>query len=194
MFACRGVNDKDAVPKLKKFLRMALKHGAVNAGQIRVGNIFRFSSPEELLAVVEKSEHIYSLYTVFDDREKVQALLKDVVTADLGLSVVVSGLFDEVDKMCQEVGIKRHTAQCSLGVWGKREKLPPEEILDITTMCGHGMVSANLVRRMATEVRKGLTSLEVAASIMAKPCVCGVFNPKRAEDLLRQCIAAGIGE
>ena len=61
-------------------------------------------------------------------------------------------------------------------------------------MCGHGMVSFNLVRRMASEVRKGTLSLQKAAGIMAKPCVCGVFNNKRAEDLLKQCIDIGIGE
>ena len=192
IFACRGINDGNALPKLQEFLRMALEHDAVNAGQIRMGNMFCFSSSEELLEAMGKAERIQSVYTVFDDREKVLSLLEDVVKADLGLSVVVSGLFDEIEKMCQALGIKRHTAQCSLGVWGKTEKLPPQEILDITTMCGHGMVSANLVRQTATEVRRGMVSLEKAGQTLARPCVCGVFNPKRAEELLKRCIATDI--
>ena len=149
------------------------------------------SSTEELLERVVRDKKVY---VVFDDREKAAALVKEAKKADLGLSVIVSGLFAEVDKICQAAGIKRHTAQCSLGVWGKVEQLPQTEILDITTMCGHGMVSFNLVRRMATDVSKGLRSLEEAAGIMAKPCVCGIFNTKRAEDLLKKCIARGIGE
>jgi hypothetical protein len=124
----------------------------------------------------------------------VEDFVKDIVEANLGLSVIVSGLFDEVDEVCQAVGIKRHTAGCSLGVWGRIEKLPQAEVLDITTMCGHGMISSNLVRRMATEIRKGLTNFEEAARIMAKPCTCGIFNPKRAEELLRQYIAKGSKE
>ena len=95
--------------------------------------------------------------------------------------------------MCMAADIKRHTAQCSLGVWGKVERLPQAEILDISTMCGHGMISFNLVRRMATDVRNHSISLEEAAGIMAKPCVCGIFNPKRAEDLLMTYIAGSSG-
>lgn len=190
MYAAKGINDKDAGLKLQEFLRMGYKYGPVNAGPARVGDMF-MSSPEKL---VERVVRATSAYMVFDDRGKVEALVNDVVEADLGLSVIVSGLFDEVDEVCRAVGIKRHTAQCSLGVWGRVERLPQAEILDITTMCGHGMLAFNLVRRMAAEVRKGLVSLEKAGRIMAKPCVCGVFNPKRAEDLLRQCIAMGLGE
>jgi len=133
------------------------------------------------------------IYMVFDDRAKVEAFVNEVVKADMGISVIVSGLFMEVDEICQKAGIKRHTAQCSLGVWGKVERLPQQEILDITTMCGHGMVSFGLMRRMAANVRNGLVSLEEAAGIMAKPCVCGAFNPKRAEDILRKYIAGGRG-
>lgn len=188
MYTAVGINREGAGPKLQEFLRMSYKYDPLNAGSAKTGNMFTASRDE----IIERAAGAYSIYVVFDDRKKAKALVKDVAKADLGLSVIVSGLFDEVDKICQEVGIKRHTAQCSLGVWGKREKLPPEEILDIITMCGHGMVSANLVRQMATEVKKGLTSLEAAASTLAKPCVCGVFNPKRAEDLLKHCIAAGI--
>jgi len=190
MYAARGINDKDAGPKLQEFLRMGYKHGPLNAGPARVGDMF-MSSPE---TVIERVVRARSAYVVFDDRNKVEALLNDVVEANLGLSVIVSGLFDEVDKVCQAVGIKRHTAGCSLGVWGRVERLPEAEVLDIATMCGHGMVSFNLVRRMAAEIKKGLTSFEEAGRILAKPCTCGIFNPKRAEDLLRQYIAKGFGE
>jgi len=190
MMQARDINDKDAGPRIQEFMRMGYKYNPVNAGPARLGDMF-MSSPEEL---VDRLARAGIGHLVFDERGKVEAFINDVVKADLGLSVVVSGLFDEVDKMCRSAGIKRHTVQCSLGIWGKVEKLPQAEILDITTMCGHGMVSSNLVRRMAIEVTKHSTSLEEAGRIMARPCSCGVFNPKRAEDLIVRYIESDSGK
>ncbi len=64
--------------------------------------------------------------------------------------------------------------------------LPEEPVLGITTMCGHGMVAANLVREMAQQVKKGRKTLQEAGIELAKPCQCGIFNPKRAESLLEK--------
>jgi len=53
-------------------------------------------------------------------------------------------------------------------------------------MCGHGMVSFNLIRKMVDHVKlRRLTTTE-AARIMAKCCACGAFNPARAEMLLEK--------
>jgi len=188
IYPAKGINDEGAGPKVEEFLRLGYEGGMVNAGPSRTGDRFMVD-PQRILDGVARAG---SAYAVFNDKEKVAAFINDVVTADLGLSVIVSGLFDEVGDICQRAGIKRHTAQCSLGVWGKTDRLPPEEILDITTMCGHGMVSFNLVKRMAGEVRQGLISLNEAARKMARPCSCGVFNPTRAEDLLRVIINSGL--
>lgn len=190
MMASRGINDNEAGPKVQEFLRMGYKYGPVNAGPARTGD--RFMSDREKL--VDRLARASIAHLVFDGREKVEAFIKELVKADLGLSVVVSGLFDEVDGICQSAGIKRHTAQCSLGVWGNVDSLPGDEVLDITTMCGHSMISFNLVRRMVSEIRKGSLSLEEASRKLARPCSCGVFNPKRAEDLLQKCVAAGLGD
>ena len=190
IYPARGVNDEGAGPKAEEFLRLGYRHGPVNAGPSRTGDVFLFD-PQRVL---DRINRVGSAYVVFDDKDKVVAFIKDVVKADLGLSVIVSGLFSEVGDICREAGIKRHTAQCSLGVWGETDRLPPEEILDITTMCGHGMISSNLVRRMAREVSQGLISFEEAASKLARPCSCGIFNPKRAHDLLRVAIEKGAGD
>ncbi|HEY31517.1 MAG TPA: hypothetical protein G4O10_00235 [Dehalococcoidia bacterium] len=190
IYPARGINDEGAGPKAEEFLRLAYRHGPVNAGPARTGDVF-ISDPQRVL---DRISRVGSAYAVFDAKDKVTAFVKDVVKADLGLSVIVSGLINEVGDICQQVGIKRHTAQCSLGVWGKTDRLPPEEMLDITTMCGHGMISSNLVRRMAREVSRGLNSFEEAASKLARPCSCGIFNPKRAQDLLRVAIEKEAGD
>lgn len=188
IYPARGINDEGAGPKLQEFLRIGYQHGPVNAGPSRTGDRF-MTDPQRVLDRVSRAG---SAYAVFDDRQKVAAFVSDLVKGDLGLSVIVSGLFDEVDHICRAAGIKRHTAQCSLGVWGDTDRLPADDVLDIMTMCGHGMISANLVKRMAGEVSRGLVSLEEAGRKMARPCSCGIFNPKRAEDLLRAFVDKGI--
>ena len=38
---CRGYNDKDSVPKLKRFLRMATRYTPVNLGDASHGGAYR---------------------------------------------------------------------------------------------------------------------------------------------------------
>ena len=99
---------------------------------------------------------------------------------DLGISVTVSGPRAEVEKMCRDFGIKPHSANFSLDIWGRREKLPPEEILEFITMCGHGMISKALVVDTIERVKAGKMTPEEGAVRMGSPCVCGFFNPTRA--------------
>jgi hypothetical protein len=182
MYAAKGFNDKDVGIKLQNFLKMGYVYQPVNAGPARTGDRFMVE-PEKLPERILRSS---SAYIVYDSREKAEALVKDLVQADMGVSVIVSGLFDEVNIMCESAGIKSHTAMCSLGVWGKTGLLPEDdEILGIATMCGHSMVGFNLIRRMAQDVETGRISLEKAAQMLARPCSCGIFNPERAKELLQ---------
>jgi len=61
-----------------------------------------------------------------------------------------------------------------------------KKILEFNTMCGHGMVSFNLVRKMIDYVKLRRLTAKEAARIMAKCCECGAFNPVRAETLLEK--------
>jgi len=58
--------------------------------------------------------------------------------------------------------------------------------LEFNTMCGHGMVSFNLIRKMIEYVKLRRLTPKKAAKIMAKCCECGAFNPTRAEMLLEK--------
>jgi hypothetical protein len=46
------------------------------------------------------------------------------------------------------------------------------------------MVAAQLVERRARDIRSGKLTTQAAARELAKLCVCGIFNPVRAEKLL----------
>jgi hypothetical protein len=131
---------------------------------------------------------------VFDDRANMESALAQLAEAELGLSVVVSGLFDEVADSCKKAGTRAHTVNHSLGFWGRTEKLPRREILEITTMCGHGLIAPGLVWHLAGRIRREEVSEADACRTMRKMCLCDIFNHVRAEGLMThlvQEIAAG---
>ena len=72
----------------------------------------------------------------------------------------------------------------SLGVFGSLDKLPPREVREINSMCGHGMVSFNLIKKVIEEVKLGRMTPEQGAHLLAKPCECGAFNLTRARQVL----------
>ena len=53
-------------------------------------------------------------------------------------------------------------------------------------MCGHGMVSVNLIKKAVEKVKNGKLTSEKAAENLFKPCMCGIFNPHRAAKLLER--------
>ncbi|MFC2016189.1 4Fe-4S binding protein [Chloroflexota bacterium] len=127
-------------------------------------------------------------HLVYDSREKVCKVLKDLATADLELSVLVSGLRDQVAECCHDAGLSPHTVNQSLGFWGKTEQLPPFRILEITTMCGHGRVPPNLVWELTEQVQQHSVGTGEAARKMGKLCLCNIFNEVRAARLLGKLV------
>lgn len=152
----------DIREKMGKFYQICLKHRPVNANSSVAWRIY-----------------------VFDAKEKVTNVLKELVEAELGISIVVSGLYDEVADCCHRVGIEPHTINYSLGFWGNTSKLPPKNILEITTMCGHSLISPNLVWDMAQRVSKGFPVADATEKV-AKRCACDIVNGKRCELLLEK--------
>jgi hypothetical protein len=178
--AAKGFNEDGADEKMREFLRIMMRHNPVNAGDMRSGNIFN-SNMDDILSNVSSTSIVHG---VFSDSDTATKVLQDLKDADLGMSVVVSGPFDSVNCICEKVGLKPHSLDFSAGIWGNTKKLPPKEVQEVTTMCGHGMVSANLVKSMVDEVKAGRKTPEEAAKVLAPQCACGIFNPARAAELL----------
>ena len=173
-----GINDRGSDSKLQEFLRIAMRHDPKNIGSITIGNMFSHNT-EEVIANAHGVAH-----AVFDNPHTVVDVLRDLKEAGLGMSVVVSGILDSVNECCRKADLKRHTVEFSLGIWGKADKLPSNDILEVTTMCGHGMVSTNLVKSAVKDIREGIKSPDDAARELVPNCCCGVFNPARAAKLL----------
>jgi hypothetical protein len=191
-----GRNDKDSVPKLKAFLEMALPFNPVNMGDPVHGGALRPSRDlttianwkrdmtPDFRAVIDGIDEPASVVAIFDNQDSASQFLKKVVEADLGLSVNISTSVEGAEQCCKFAGIPRHSVGYSLGFEGAIEKLPNTQLLKLTTMCGHGMISASLAKKMIDWVKEGRRSPDQAVTYMARFCSCGVFNPLRAKRIL----------
>jgi hypothetical protein len=191
-----GRNDKDSVPKLKAFLEMALPFNPVNIGDPVHGGALRPSRDLTTIAnwkrdmtpdfrsVIDGIDEPASVVAIFDNQDSASQFLKKVVEADLGLSVNISTSVEGAEQCCKFAGIPRHSVGYSLGFEGAIEKLPNTQLLKLTTMCGHGMISASLAKKMIDWVKEGRRTPDQAVTYMARFCSCGVFNPLRAKRIL----------
>jgi hypothetical protein len=196
--AARGVNEEGAPAKLQEFLRLALKHNPINAGNGVKGGVYRPSQNLNPLAhwrrtdtldfkaIAESIDSCTVAAAVFDRLANCEAFLAELKQADLGVSVNVSSLAETAHTCCRKAGLTRHSVGYSLGFHGDLNLLPDRHILELSTMCGHGMVSHNFARKMVDWVKEGRRDPKQAATYMARFCTCGVFNPTRASRILEE--------
>jgi hypothetical protein len=180
--AAKTVNAKGSAGKMRKFFEILEKHDWVNCGDMKTGNILNCDRDTIYHGIQDTS----IVHFVFRDKKEVGKILEELEAAQLGNSVVVSGLVEDINRQCKRAGLQMHTVEFSGGIHGRVELLPEKPVLEITTMCGHGMVASNLVRELVRQIKKGKKTLQEAGLELAKPCQCGVFNTKRAEALLEK--------
>jgi len=177
-----GYNKEGCAPQIKQFYQIVLRHDPVNVGGINTGNMTK-DGIENILQRVNDATHATA---VFDNLDTLAKVVQELKEADLGFSINISGLIEGADECCRKAGLVRHSVEHSLGYVGAVNRLPERPVLEISTMCGHGMVSFNLVKKMIELVKLGKLTPAQAAGQLARPCECGAFNPKRAEFLLEQ--------
>jgi len=183
IMAAKGITREGAAPKLRQCMEVLLRHNPVNWGNIETGNA-QSATRQQVLAGIRDGTLVHAVYT---DPGAVASVLKELKGLDTGLSVVVSGLMDDVGECARQAGLEPHTVHLSLGVHGNTASLPDEPaVMAVNTMCGHGMVSFNLIKRLADDVARGTLTAAEAATTMARNCHCGIFNLHRATELLRE--------
>ncbi len=178
----KNINHEGSAPKLRKFLEMCRDLGAIKIGDTRKGNEYVQGSLENMLDNVEDRAVVQA---VFDDEKKAIIALIAIKNADIGLSLVVSGLFEQTRDCCKKAGLKMHTVNQSLGRWGRTDRLPTGPVLELNTMCGHGMVAVDLIENTIEKVITNKWTPEKAAENLFKSCVCGIVNTTRAADIFR---------
>jgi hypothetical protein len=189
-------NDVDSVPKLKKFLEMALPFKPVSVGDpihggtlrpargLSTASNWKRDMTPDFRAVIDGIDAPASVVAIFDNQLAAEQFLKVAAEADLGLSVNMSASIEGARECCNFAGITRHSVGYSLGFEGATEKLPDAQLLKLTTMCGHGMVSTSMAKKMVDWVKEGRRTPAQAVTYMARFCSCGVFNPARARRIL----------
>jgi len=180
MYQTKGVNDKNIRDKALEFIATAEAYHSENWGDVKTGPLTRFSSEEIKKNISDKSR----IRGVFTNRDQVVGFLKDIKAKDMGMSVVITGVLSEVLPACKEAGVTPHSINYSLGVWGNKSRLPDEDTLSITTMCGHHMIPPKFVEDVQNQVDSGKLSADEGAKKLSNFCYCGIFNQIRCDEIL----------
>jgi hypothetical protein len=186
IYPARGLNYDGSGPKVRRLMEMLYTQGPANmlVSTLRK-NLYSDIPQEEILSSIKDGAKIYCVFT---DKEKIKRTLARIMEMDEGISIMVSGVIDRVREVAAELGLKPHTVNLSLGIHGRTDRLPPADIRQFTTMCGHGMVSPRLVRDVLRRVKTGKIDLWEGSLIIAAPCSCGIVNPYRSVEMLKELV------
>jgi hypothetical protein len=181
-FIGRAIKREGFEANLQKVFEIILSEGPENIG---CSSLQKSSAagvdPKDIAASFNKT---LRFACSFSSKEKVKRVLKKLKEADAGVSIVIGGLIKEIMEMSKENGLTPHTANISLGIFGRKKTLLPEDdVLCITTMCGHGMISAKLSKTVMEKVKSGKLSPKEGSRLLARNCPCGLLNLTRCEDL-----------
>ncbi len=181
-----GFNNTGAGAKIARMLDIIFEVGPANIGVLETGDLLSTGLDLEAVKAQIRMDDTSGIRCSFQGRERVTELLRRFKEEELGISVTVSGIVDDVFAICDDVGLEPYAINLSLGVHGNTEILPDEEIREFTTMCGHALVASALARKGIEEVRCGRKSPRDAAVMVGLPCSCGLFNLDRAEAILKK--------
>lgn len=181
----KGYNKRGCAPRLREMLRIIASFNPINMGSMEVGNLGRGMPVKEIISNVSDAAIAQA---AFDDKETVIEVLRALKEADLGISVTISGLTEEVKEIMGRAGVgdHPHTSNLALGFMGRREKAASDDTRLITTMCGHHMISGRIVEHLLNMIKKDRTTPMEAAIRLSKQCTCGAFNTVRAAQILEQ--------
>ncbi len=186
VYPARGFNYDGSGPKVKRLMEMLFHQGPANLLVTTLRrNMYSGIPPEEILNSIKDGAKVYCVFT---DKEKIKNTLAKIMEMDEGISIMVSGVIDRVREVSAELGLNPHTINLSLGIHGKTNRLPPADIRQFTTMCGHGMVSPRLVRDVILRIKTGKLDLWEGSLVLAGPCSCGIYNPYRSAEMLKDLL------
>ncbi len=178
--------------KTREAVRILADHNPVGLIKRRKGIPLRYmknwAGGMDKKAIVKDPEPPTYVSGVYTEKGDVEGVVRDLVEAGLGLPITISGIVEDVFEICMKTGTGPHTVMLSMETIGRTELLPDDKILEITTMCGHGLVSQHLVKHLIDRVRKRRMTAEAAGFELGKQCICNSFNHIRAAKLIEEYI------
>jgi uncharacterized protein YfcZ (UPF0381/DUF406 family) len=192
-----GGQEGDPLPALRRFLEIALEYNPVNVGDAVHGGGIRptehssaiehFSTRPinpDFQKVLDGINTATTFSAVFATREDAEAFVTRIKEEDLGLSINISSSIENAQNCCKAAGLTRHSVGYSLGFEGIQDNAPNRHVLALSTMCGHGMISQSLAKKMIDFVKENRSSPDKAVATLSRFCSCGIFNPVRAKRIL----------
>jgi len=188
----------DPLPALKRFLQIAVAYHPVSIGDATSGGSIRPTRHHSMWqhfftkrpiqpdfqTVIDGISRPTTFSAVFDKRENAEAFVKRIADEDFGLSINVSSSIINGLQCCRAAGVKRHSLAYSLGFEGIPDNIPDRHALMLSTMCGHGLVSLALAKKMISFVKENRLKPDRAAATMSRFCSCGIFNQSRAKRII----------
>ena len=190
--AKKGIDDVDEKTKQhtidisRKIVQIIYDHHPVNMGQGRLGSLAQGRSIEDILDGLKNIGGLSA--SIFDNRGAVLETVKTIKEGEFGQSITLAGAIDDIFEICREVGTVPHTAIVPLGIWGRTELLPREGVMEMTMMCGHGLLGGGHVETVLKRVKNNEITIDEAASVLSKVCVCGAFNNSLAKELIAEAL------
>lgn len=195
-----GKQDGDPLPALKRFLQIAVEYHPVSIGDARHGGSTRpiyhrhlwqhfFAdrpSEPDFQTVIDGVDNATTFSAVFDKRENAAAFVNRLAKEDFGLSINVSTTVENGFQCCKDAGVTRHSVGYSLGYEGIPDNLPDRHALMLSSMCGHGLVSLAMAKKMIGFVKENRLKPDKAAASMGRFCSCGIFNFTRAKRIIEE--------
>ncbi len=194
-----GAQTGDPKPALRRFLEIALDYNPVNIGDAIHGGGTRPTEDNHAMAhfakrptkpdfqrVMDGLGEPTTYSAVFATREDAEAFVQRIVEEDLGLSINISSSIENAMNCCKAAGITRHSVGYSLGFEGIQDNAPNRHVLALSTMCGHGMISQSLAKKMIDMVKENRASPDKVTAALSRFCSCGIFNPVRARRIIEE--------
>lgn len=181
--AASGINNIGARESMMEILDAIWEIGPTNIGSNETGTILSGVTLEQIR---NGFTSVPRIRCNFSTSEKAFSAIKRLQELGTGMSVTLSGPIGDILEMCKEYGIKPHSINLSLDIWGKKDKLPSEDVLELLTMCGHGLVPGKLIEQTIEEVKNEKLSPQKATVKISPFCICGIYNTDRAEKLFEK--------
>ncbi|CUS44334.1 MAG: hypothetical protein V4610_00435 [Pseudomonadota bacterium] len=194
-----GAQTGDPKPALRRFLEIALDYNPVNIGDAIHGggtrptehshameHFAKRPTKPDFQRVMDGLGEPTTYSAVFATREDAEAFVQRIVEEDLGLSINISSSIENAMNCCKAAGITRHSVGYSLGFEGIQDNAPNRHVLALSTMCGHGMISQSLAKKMIDMVKENRASPDKVTAALSRFCSCGIFNPVRARRIIEE--------